>query len=66
MDQTPNQIKNVKIKRVVKYFIMGWIVAVACLAIPTQRLAMVDVFMISMVAAIGYSVVDNYMVDNYS
>ena len=61
MDNTPYQTNYSKIKRVLKYFIVGWIVALACLAIPIQRMELLEVIMISMIAAIGYGVVDNYI-----
>ena len=47
--------------RVLKYLIIGWAVALACLAIPRQRLMFEEVAMISLVAAATYSIVDTYL-----
>lgn len=47
--------------RVLKYLIIGWAVALACLAIPKQRLAFEEVAMISLVGAATYSIVDTYL-----
>jgi hypothetical protein len=47
--------------RVPKYLIIGWAVALACLAIPKQRLAFEEVAMISLVGAATYSIVDTYL-----
>lgn len=47
--------------RVLKYLIIGWAVALACLAIPRQKLSVEEVAMISLVAAATYSIVDTYV-----
>ena len=47
--------------RVTKYLIIGWAVALACLAIPRQRLSVEEISMISLVSAATYSIVDTYL-----
>ncbi len=47
--------------RVIKYLIIGWAVALACLAIPRQRLSIEEIAMISLVSSGTYSIVDTYL-----
>ena len=47
--------------RVIKYLIIGWAVALACLAIPRQRLSIEEVAMIALVSSGTYSIVDTYL-----
>ena len=47
--------------RVIRYVIIGWVVAIACLAIPKHWLAIEEVAMISLIASATYSIVDTYV-----
>ncbi len=53
-------MENWKIQ-VIKYLIIGWAVALACLAIPVQRLPVETVAMIALVASSTYAIVDTYV-----
>jgi hypothetical protein len=49
------------IKRVLKYIIEGLMVAIACYAIPKQSLALEEIGLIALTAALTFSILDTYI-----
>ena len=48
-------------KRVIKYFVIAIVVALACYAIPKKSLDVEEIALISLVAAATFSILDTYM-----
>jgi len=53
-------IKGV-LKRIIKYLIEGLIVSIAAYAIPKQSLKLDEIFLLALVAAATFSVLDTYI-----
>ncbi len=49
------------IKRIVKYLVEGFMVAVAAYAIPNRSLNMQEIFLIALTAAATFSILDTYI-----
>jgi ABC-type Co2+ transport system permease subunit len=49
------------LKRVIKYLVEGFMVAIACYAIPQQSLKMDEIGLIALVAAATFSILDTYI-----
>jgi len=49
------------IKRIIKYFVEGFMVAVAAFAIPKQSLNWEEILLISLTAAATFSILDTYI-----
>lgn len=49
------------IKRIIKYLIEGFMVAVAAFAIPKQSLNLEEILLISLTAAATFSILDTYI-----
>jgi ABC-type Co2+ transport system permease subunit len=58
-----NNVFNVSelIKRIIKYIIEGFMVAVASFAIPKQSLNLEEILLISLTAAATFSILDTYV-----
>ena len=48
-------------KMIIKYLIEGFMVAIACFAIPKQSLALDEIALIALVAAMTFSILDTYI-----
>jgi ABC-type Co2+ transport system permease subunit len=48
-------------KRVIKYLVEAIVVALACYAIPKNRLNLEEIALIALVAAATFSILDTYM-----
>ena len=49
------------IKRIIKYLIEGFIVAIACFAIPKRSLNLEEIALIALTAAATFSILDTYV-----
>ena len=49
------------VKRIIKYLVEGFMVALACYAIPKQSLNLEEIAMIAMMAAATFSILDTYL-----
>jgi hypothetical protein len=58
-----NSLFNVSelIKRIIKYFVEGFMVAVAAYAIPKRSLNFEEIIMIALTAAATFSILDTYV-----
>lgn len=58
-----NNVFNVTelIKRIIKYIVEGFMVAVAAFAIPKQSLNLDEIILISLTAAATFSILDTYI-----
>ena len=52
---------NEVIKKIIKYLVEGLIVAIACFAIPKQSLALEEIGLLAVVAAMTFSILDVYI-----
>jgi hypothetical protein len=48
-------------KRVIKYLVIGIVVALACFAIPKKSMDLEEIALISLVSAATFSILDTYM-----
>jgi len=48
-------------KKIIKYLVEGLIVAIACFAIPKQSLALDEIGLLALVAAMTFSILDVYI-----
>jgi len=49
------------IKRIIKYFVEGLMVAIAAYAIPQKSLNLEEIFLIALIAAATFSILDTYI-----
>jgi ABC-type Co2+ transport system permease subunit len=58
-----NNLINVNefIKRVIKYIVEGFMVAIACYAIPKRSLNLEEILLIALTAAATFSILDTYI-----
>ncbi len=49
------------IKRVLKYFIVGLIVALACFAIPKRHMDFIEIMLIALIASSTFVILDTYI-----
>ena len=48
-------------KKIIKYLVEGFMVAIACFAIPKQSLALDEIGLLALVAAMTFSILDTYI-----
>jgi ABC-type Co2+ transport system permease subunit len=48
-------------KKIIKYLVEGFMVAIACFAIPKQSLALDEIALLALVAAMTFSILDTYI-----